>query len=89
MAAGMLIETEVHHYRKNGYLVVPELLSASEIDQFLGYESTQAKDCRGHLDNHKRDPHWRAVATHERIVGIARQLLEAQPMIVQTMYLEK
>jgi ectoine hydroxylase-related dioxygenase (phytanoyl-CoA dioxygenase family) len=76
-------------YARDGYIVVQDLLSRSEVADFVDYETTQSRDWRGHLDNHTRDSRWRAVATHPRIVGIAQQILSAQPMIVQTMYLEK
>lgn len=89
MPAGELTQGEVERYRREGFLVVRDLLPVSDVDRFVEYEQRQSKDWRGHLDNHKRDEQWRAVAAHPNIVGIARQILSAQPMIVQTMYLEK
>jgi len=59
------------------------------MDRFVRYEAAQPPKWRSHLDNHKCDEHWRAVATNPNITGIARQILAAQLMIVQTMYLEK
>ncbi len=35
------------------------------------------------LLTHTVDPQWKYLATHPRIVGIAQQLLEGSPMIVQ------
>ena len=89
MPAGKLLQLEIEQYARDGFVVVRDLLSESEVEKFVAYEATQSRDWRGRLDNHKRDEHWRAVATHPNIVGIARQILLDQPMIVQTMYLEK
>ena len=89
MPAVKLSQSEVERYTRDGFIVVRDLLSDSEVERFVEYEATQSRDWRGHLDNHKRDEYWRAVATHPSIVGIARQILLEQPMIVQTMYLEK
>ncbi len=89
MPAGVLTQQELQGYVRDGYIVVPELLPAQEVDRFVGYEADQPPTWRSRLDNHKRDKHWRAVAANPNITGIARQILSAQPMIVQTMYLEK
>jgi phytanoyl-CoA hydroxylase len=84
-----LSETELTQYRTDGYLVVPELVSAAEVEEFVSYEASCDPERRDHLDNHKSDPRWRQVAAHPNIAGIASQILGADPMIVQTMYLEK
>ncbi len=89
MPAGHLTDEEIASYRTEGYLVVPGLLNAREADGFVAYEATQSDEWRSHLDNHKRDEQWRSVATHRNMVGIARQILNAHPSILQTMYLEK
>jgi ectoine hydroxylase-related dioxygenase (phytanoyl-CoA dioxygenase family) len=89
VAGRLLSSRELAAYAAEGYLIVPDLLSTQEVDRYVRYESRQAKEGRGRLDNHKHDAQWRAVATHRNIVGIARQILNAPPMIVQTMYLEK
>ncbi len=89
MPAGRLDHDEAMAYRTTGYVVIPDLLSSAEVDRFVEYEAGQSRDWRGHLDNHKRDAEWRAIANHRNITGIARQILGSQPMIVQTMYLEK
>jgi ectoine hydroxylase-related dioxygenase (phytanoyl-CoA dioxygenase family) len=85
----MLTTTQLDQYHRDGYLIVYDLLSHAEVDAFVAYEASQEKDLRGRLDNHKRDPQWAAVAKHPNITGVARQILGAPPMIVQTMYLEK
>jgi ectoine hydroxylase-related dioxygenase (phytanoyl-CoA dioxygenase family) len=84
-----LVPEDLTRYHRDGFLVAPDLLSSSEVDAFVEYEARQEREWRGHLDNHKRDAEWRKIATHPGIVGPARQILRAQPMIVQTMYLEK
>ena len=89
MPAGRLDHEEAMAYRKTGYVVIPDLLTSAEADRFIEYEAGQSRELRGHLDNHKRDEEWRAVATHRNVIGVARQILGSQPMIVQTMYLEK
>jgi phytanoyl-CoA hydroxylase len=86
----MLSPEQIQQYTDNGYLVVPNLLSEQEADDFVQYEATQDPEWRNHLDNHKRDEHWAHVAKHSNIVQAIRQLQNSpKPMIVQTMYLEK
>ncbi len=80
---------EIRTYTEQGFIVIPGLLSSAEADRFVAYEATQDREWRGHLDNHKRDAAWKAIATHPNIAGIAGQILGAPPFIVQTMYLEK
>jgi phytanoyl-CoA hydroxylase len=80
---------QIGQYREEGFLIVPGLLSPGEVDAFVAYEAAQDPGCRDHLDNHKKDAHWRTVAAHPSIAGGARQILGAGVMIVQTMYLEK
>jgi ectoine hydroxylase-related dioxygenase (phytanoyl-CoA dioxygenase family) len=84
-----LSSEEARMYQEQGFLVVPGLLSAAEVDRFVTYEAAQQRDWRNHLDNHKRDAEWKRIATHPHIAGVAGQILGAPPLIVQTMYLEK
>ncbi len=84
-----LSNEDLSRYFRDGYLVVPDLLTSLEVEAFVEYEARQEKQWREHLDNHKRDAQWRQVATHPGIVGVARRILNASPMIVQTMYMEK
>ncbi len=89
-AQALRISTEqLRDYRERGYLVLPDLLTEEEVDEFVSYEAAQEKEWRNHLDNHKRDERWRKIATHPNIAGVAGQILESRPMIVQTMLLEK
>jgi phytanoyl-CoA hydroxylase len=89
MGRRALTPGEIESYREEGFVVVPGLLTASEVDTFVDWEATQDPGRRDHLDNHRDDPRWRAVAAHPSIAGGAHQILGAEPMIVQTMYLEK
>jgi phytanoyl-CoA hydroxylase len=89
MSMRRLSSDELERYRAQGYLVVNDLLNRAEVDRFVQYEAAQEREWRSHLDNHKRDPEWRAIATHPNVAGIASQMLSAVPLIVQTMYLEK
>jgi len=84
-----LTADQLKQYRDEGFLLVPGVLSAQEADGFVSYEAGQEKQWRNRLDNHTRDDHWRRVAIHPNVAGIAGQLLGAAPRIVQTMYLEK
>jgi phytanoyl-CoA hydroxylase len=85
----LLTQEQLQQYREQGYLVVNDLLTAEEVDAFVSYEAKQDPEARNHLDNHKKNEHWAAVAKHPHITGIAQQILGATPWIVQTMYLEK
>jgi phytanoyl-CoA hydroxylase len=89
MPAGLLTNAELTQYGSEGFLVVPGLLTSGEVDEFVHHEAGQSKEARGRLDNHKTDLHWKKVATHPNMVGIVHQILGADPMILQTMYLEK
>lgn len=89
MHDGLLSAAQLREYHEQGFIVVPDLLSTAEAEAFVAYEARQAKEWRNRLDNHKRDPEWKRIATHPRIAGAAQQILGARPFIVQTMYLEK
>jgi phytanoyl-CoA hydroxylase len=86
-----LSEEQVAQYEREGYLIVPDLLSDDEIDTFVAYE--QQPKPEGWIENlrhHVDDPHWRHIAMHPNVVSIARQLLGGStPRIVQTMYMER
>lgn len=81
---------QLAQYERDGYLIVPNLLSPEECAEFLAYEELpKPADWRQHLDNHKSDEQWSKIAHHPNMVSIARQILDGQPLIVQTMYLRK
>ena len=86
----LLSQVQIDQYNDDGYIVVPNLLTEEEADDFVAYEAGQDPERRNHLDNHKKDEHWANVAKHLHIVGSMQQILNTKrPMIVQTMYLEK
>ena len=90
MSAPVLTSGQLAKYAADGYLVVPDLLTREEVEAFVAYEAGSDPAMRERLDNHARDARWRAVAAHPRVAGAARQILGgAEPMIVQTMYMEK
>lgn len=87
--AALLAQEEVETYLRQGYLVVPDLLSAQELDAFTAYEAERGDSGPRGLQNHKTDLQWARIAGHRRITAIAAQLLEGEPQIVQTMYMAK
>jgi ectoine hydroxylase-related dioxygenase (phytanoyl-CoA dioxygenase family) len=84
-----LSEEQVADYRRDGYLVVHDLLSAEEIDAFLAHQEIRQESWDIGLLSHTVDPQWKTVATHPNVAGGAEQLLGAAPRIVQSMYLPK
>jgi len=77
-------------YEQDGYLIVHDLLTKEECTRFLAYEDEpKPANWRQQLDNHKHDEHWGYLAHHPNMVSITRQILQGQPLIVQTMYLRK
>lgn len=86
----LLSQEQIAQYRNDGYLIVPDVLREEEVDEFVAYEASQDRERRNHLDNHKSDEHWARIAKHPRMVNLISQVLNTKnPMIVQTMYLEK
>lgn len=86
----ILTPAQVEHYRTEGYVIVPDLLTGAEIDSFI---ENQAKpkppEWNLGLQSHKADPNWKYISNHPRIAGGAAQLLGGRPYIVQTMFLNK
>ena len=89
-----LSAAQVRQWREEGWLQVPGILSAAEaaahVDA-LAAPPTEAAAEAG-LNRHTVDPAFGALATHERVVAIVRQLLDQPaepPRILQTMYLNK
>lgn len=81
--------TQVERYHNEGYLMVPNLLSPSEIDEFLKAEEQRDTSGPGSLQNHNQEDHWAHMVRHPRVVPIVRQLLAAPPLIVQSMFMAK
>lgn len=85
-----LTSTQIDQFEAEGFLVVPDLLSNQEIDDFLNHESQpKPSEYQRGLQNHKADPNWAYFAKHPNIAGGVAQLLGGMPRIVQTMYLRK
>jgi ectoine hydroxylase-related dioxygenase (phytanoyl-CoA dioxygenase family) len=80
-----LTDEQITRYRADGYVVVPDLLTDAEIDAFLNYPPSDATG----LFRHYIDANYRALATHPKVTGGARQLLGGTPCVVQTMFLDK
>lgn len=81
---------QVAQYARDGYLIVPDLLTAAEADEFVAHAALQdADEWREDLRYHTIDGAWSRVATNPRVVAIAQQLLGTQEAlgIVQTMYM--
>lgn len=77
-------------YASKGYLIVPNVLTEKELLAFLKHESQpKPESMKKGLRSHTADPMWNYLSSHHNIAGIAQQLLNGQPRIVQTMYLAK
>ena len=88
-ARGLTAE-QIGRYHADGYLIVPDLLSASEIDAFLEHEARHKVCATAGLHGHVKDRQYHYVATHPNIAGGASQLLgDVDVHIVQTMFLDK
>ena len=86
----LLTQSQINQFNANGFLIVPNLLTDEEIDDFLNHEAQpKPSEYQRGLQNHKVDPNWQYIARHPNIAGITAQLLDGQPRIVQTMYLRK
>ncbi len=87
----MLTTKQRQSYLDNGYLVVDDLLSEEEVDTFLtAQERCVPEEVRAlALRRHIADESWASIARHPKITGIVRELVDGDPMIVQTMYLVK
>jgi hypothetical protein len=77
-------------YERDGYLIVNDLLTDREIDDFVAYENEpKPEGWRENLLHHEDDRLWSSLARHPNVTGPVSQILDAPPMIVQSMYMEK
>jgi ectoine hydroxylase-related dioxygenase (phytanoyl-CoA dioxygenase family) len=83
-----LTPKQIDLYRTDGYLIVPDLLTAAEVSAFLT-EAAVPKPGPYGLHGHRKDPQYRHLATHPNIIRVVTQLLGGLPRIVQTMFLNK
>lgn len=85
----VLSAEQMEQFQRDGYLVVPDLLTGEEVKAFLEHlqqdETPPALGLHGHLS----DTHYLYLATHPRVAGAAAQILGGRPRIVQTMLLAK
>src|SRR2546426_718025 len=63
---------EIAAYRRDGFLVVPELLAEEEIAAFLGHEQARTEPTAFGLQGHRVDPQYRYLATHPKVVARAQ-----------------
>jgi ectoine hydroxylase-related dioxygenase (phytanoyl-CoA dioxygenase family) len=80
---------QVDRFRTDGYLVVENLLTGSEVDAFLRHLAEDPPVGGYALHGHLRDAQYRTLATHPRVAGAASQLLDGGVKVVQTMLLSK
>ncbi len=86
--SAQLSDAQLLAYQEQGYLVVPDLLSESEVATFLDQDRQYDKRPSG-LQNHQTELPYTTIARHPNIVGKIRQMIGGNPRIVQTMYMAK
>ncbi|MEM7532379.1 MAG: phytanoyl-CoA dioxygenase family protein [Chloroflexota bacterium] len=85
-----LTQDQLDQFEAQGFLVVPDVLSEDEVSHFLNYQSEpKPDDYQAGLQTHKFDPKLAYIAKHPNVAGVASQILDGTPRIVQTMYLRK
>ena len=87
----MLSNIQLKNYFSEGFILVDKLLSEEEIDKFLvSQEQNKRKNYNSYgLRRHLVDNSWSSLANHKKIVSIVSELIEGDPRIVQTMYMDK
>lgn len=85
----MLTPEQIADYQRDGYIVVPNLLTTAECDTFLAHEASRDHSVGYGLHGHVKDPAWHTIAAHPNIAGPVAELLGGPVKIVQTMYLAK
>lgn len=87
----MLSPNDVSSYREHGFIVLEEVVSGAEIDEFLNHPKAPLPT--GHtqptLQRHRTDPLWAYMSGHPRLVPWIGELLGGAPRVLQTMYLPK
>jgi len=82
-----LTQAQLDTYRREGFLVVENLLTAAEVDYVLSIDDRPIHSAG--LLGHTVDPVFRFVAHHPNVTGPAAQITGSHPRIVQTMYMSK
>lgn len=86
----MLTPEQIDAYHRDGYVVVENLLNDAEVDRFVAYEhQPKPEGWKQNLRHHVSDEVWKYLAVHPNVTGAVSQLIGGQPMVVQTMYMEK
>ena len=87
-----LTPLQIDRYRRDGFVMVDGVLGDDEVDRFVAHSDDSAGnetyDAHG-LRRHTVDPMWAQTACHRNVAGVASQLLNGAPRIVQTMYMRK
>lgn len=84
-----LTSAQCEKYQHDGFLVVPDLLTETEVSTFLNYMDHSRPKGWGGLLGHTIDPQYRYLAHHPKITGMVAQLVGGPLRIVQTMTLDK
>jgi ectoine hydroxylase-related dioxygenase (phytanoyl-CoA dioxygenase family) len=86
-----LSQRQIARYQRDGYLVLPRVLTDREVATFLLREPRIPAWSKAPqpLTRHKVEPHWRWLVTHRGTAGIVAQLLYGIPCVVQSTYLPK
>lgn len=70
MSSAPLSAAQLDDYRRDGYLVVADLLTIEEVDGFVGYEAGHDSAAPRGLQNHRVDSQWAAIAHNRHIAAI-------------------
>ena len=85
-----LTQEKIDQFHQEGYLVVPDLLTKNEVEDYLQYQAqTKLPENENGLLRHTKEPEWAYIAKHPNVAGAAAQLLGGTVRIVQSMYLKK
>jgi len=87
----MLSEDQTKAYAADGYLVVEGLMAAEEVTEFLAEQENEvSEEIRAlGLKRYSADASWASIARHPKVKAIVSELIDGDPMIVQTMYMAK
>jgi len=88
--AASLSASELATYERDGFLVVPDVLSNEEIAAFIAnFDANKDRAMHYNLHGHTKDSQYKHLARHPNVVDRARQLVGGALRVVQTMYLNK
>ncbi|MBV7338253.1 phytanoyl-CoA dioxygenase family protein [Chloroflexi bacterium TSY] len=85
-----LTQDQLDQFHAEGFLIVHDLLTKREVADFLDHQAQpKPVEYQQGLQSHKADPKFAYVAKHPNVAGVAAQILQGMPRIVQTMYMRK